>query len=176
MIKFENLNEHLIDEFIIIAKRSFLDTYDGKSDNPAGMLHSYVDETYIRDNILNEMTDQNTIIKLIYMEDQCVGHLKMISQSPPKSAKIQNSLFLNNLYLLSEYQGKKIGAKAMNYVFDYAKNKGFEAIWLGVWEKNVQAIKFYQRLGFKKFGEKNWIYQKDELVYQDLDWLMEVKI
>jgi ribosomal protein S18 acetylase RimI-like enzyme len=36
--------------------------------------------------------------------------------------------------------------------------KGFETIWLGVWERNSKATRFYERLGFVKVGELEFPY------------------
>ena len=36
--------------------------------------------------------------------------------------------------------------------------KGYETIWLGVWERNAAAIRFYEKLGFVKVGELQFPY------------------
>jgi ribosomal protein S18 acetylase RimI-like enzyme len=39
----------------------------------------------------------------------------------------------------------------MNRCIEIAKEKDRAYIWLGVWEKNDKAIRFYERFGFKRF-------------------------
>ena len=34
-------------------------------------------------------------------------------------------------------------------------------IWLGVWEKNLRAIRLYEKWGFKKVGTKEFILGSD---------------
>ncbi|MEM9391391.1 MAG: GNAT family N-acetyltransferase, partial [Bacteroidota bacterium] len=40
-------------------------------------------------------------------------------------------------------------------------NKGLGYIWLGVWEYNTDAIRFYERLGFTPFGQHSFILGSD---------------
>ena len=53
-----------------------------------------------------------------------------------------------------------------------AKAKNRDYIWLGVWERNFKAIKFYERFGFKKFGEHEFVLGDDV----QTDWLMALEL
>lgn len=59
---------------------------------------------------------------------------------------------LERIYVLSPYQGQGVGAKALNFVLQLAKRTNKTYVWLGVWEKNEAAIRFYEKWGFKKIG------------------------
>ena len=45
----------------------------------------------------------------------------------------------------------------MNQAILKARSSGFTSIWLGVWELNAKAIRFYEQLGFKKFDEHSFM-------------------
>ncbi len=45
------------------------------------------------------------------------------------------------------------------------------AIWLGVWEKNQNAIAFYEKMGFQKTGEH--VFQMGD--ERQIDWVMTRK-
>jgi ribosomal protein S18 acetylase RimI-like enzyme len=49
---------------------------------------------------------------------------------------------------------------------------GKDFVWLGVWEHNTAAIKFYQRHGFTKFGEHPYYVGNDK----QMDWLMRIDL
>ena len=49
----------------------------------------------------------------------------------------------------------------MRFAIDRAKQKGLEWIWLGVWEKNLAAIKFYKSFSFKPFSKHSFKLGKD---------------
>jgi ribosomal protein S18 acetylase RimI-like enzyme len=42
-----------------------------------------------------------------------------------------------------------------------AARMGFQTMWLGVWEKNLRAIRFYQKWGFSKAGDKQFVLGQD---------------
>jgi ribosomal protein S18 acetylase RimI-like enzyme len=44
----------------------------------------------------------------------------------------------------------------MNFAFDQSKSRGFNSLWLGVWEHNTKAISFYKSLGFIPYGEHDF--------------------
>jgi len=54
--------------------------------------------------------------------------------------------------------------------FTFAKKLNTEYLWLGVWDKNTGAIRFYERNGFVKFDEHPF-YMGDEL---QTDYLMKL--
>ncbi len=53
-----------------------------------------------------------------------------------------------------------------------ARGRKMDYIWLGVWEKNTSAIRFYERKGFVKFGEHPF-NMGDEL---QIDYLMKLTL
>jgi ribosomal protein S18 acetylase RimI-like enzyme len=40
----------------------------------------------------------------------------------------------------------------MRHVVDFAKNEGYDTVWLGVYELNYPALAFYHRMGFSAFA------------------------
>ena len=56
----------------------------------------------------------------------------------------------------------------MQLAIDIATEGKFDWIWLGVWEFNPRAQKFYQKWGFEKFSEHAF-YMGEE---KQTDWLM----
>ncbi len=65
---------------------------------------------------------------------------------------------MHRIYILERAKGKGVGGKLLNRCFETARAKGYETIWLGVWEQNSAAQSFYERLGFVKVGEVQFPY------------------
>ena len=61
-------------------------------------------------------------------------------------------LFVNQLYVLPEHQGRGIGRKCMLSVMERAKSLGLP-VRLQVMKVNPRAVAFYQRVGFTTTGE-----------------------
>ena len=56
---------------------------------------------------------------------------------------------LKRLYVQKEFHGKGIAQQLMNLFLDYASEHEYEVAWLGVWEFNFKAQKFYSKYGFE---------------------------
>ena len=54
---------------------------------------------------------------------------------------------------------------------EIVKKENLDYLWLAVWEKNEQAIKFYEKHKFKIFGEHDFILGTDI----QKDYLMKLK-
>ena len=50
----------------------------------------------------------------------------------------------------------------MQFALEYSQENGFDTLWLGVWERNEKAIRFYEKLGFETFGEHEFILGTDK--------------
>jgi GNAT superfamily N-acetyltransferase len=72
-----------------------------------------------------------------------------------------NDLYANypahlHIDLLPELQGKGVGRKLMNALFEELKRQKVTGVHLGVSGKNSGAIAFYQKLGFTVYHEHEW--------------------
>lgn len=67
---------------------------------------------------------------------------------------------INNLYVLDEYRHKGIGKQLMQTMMDSFKEKGIKTFELYAFSNNVDAIKFYEDIGFKKYNVQ-MLYQKN---------------
>ena len=56
--------------------------------------------------------------------------------------------------ILPEYQHMGLGTKLMNALCDHLRQKGIKGVMFTVWHKNHNAIKFYEKYGFKLIETK----------------------
>ena len=70
----------------------------------------------------------------------------------------ENTVEIQRIYILEKMKGKSVGDALMKKCFEEAKKKNYESVWLGVWEENRSAQKFYQKYGFEKVGELTFPY------------------
>lgn len=82
---------------------------------------------------------------VIYFEEAPVGYLSI--------RKEDNILFLSKIYVSIDYRGNSIGKVALTFVESKAKAEGLGTIRLTV-NKNNNATKFYERIGFINKGPK----------------------
>ena len=62
-----------------------------------------------------------------------------------------NSLEVQRIYVLEDYKNMKIGKSLIDEAKEIANKENLDYIWLGVWEHNINAIRFYEKQGFVKF-------------------------
>lgn len=71
-----------------------------------------------------------------------------------------NSLHIDGIVTDSEYRGKNIGTTMLNNTFQIAKELRFGSIFLEVIDRNPEAKKLYERLGFVSEKKKNVPFPK----------------
>lgn len=62
------------------------------------------------------------------------------------------SLEPDHVIILEKYRGKGIGEQLFNWIFDYARQNGFEATELNTYVSNTSSHKFYYNLGYEIKG------------------------
>ena len=78
--------------------------------------------------------------------------------------------------ILNRYTDHIYKIKAGNEIIEVVKRHAIDDhkkyIWLGVWELNTNAIRFYDRLGFKKFDTHVYPIGNDP----QIDWIMKLTL
>jgi len=52
---------------------------------------------------------------------------------------------------MKKYWGQSIGQTLLNFALNLAAEQKCTTVWLGVWERNYRALRFYQKNGFQPF-------------------------
>ena len=59
------------------------------------------------------------------------------------------TLYIDDLCVEQAARGGHIGTKLYEYVLAYAKQNGYYNVTLNVWADNINAVKFYERIGMR---------------------------
>ncbi|MBV9496282.1 MAG: GNAT family N-acetyltransferase [Acidobacteria bacterium] len=68
---------------------------------------------------------------------------------------------LARFYVDRGFHGRGIAQQLMEAVRNAARNLGGETLWLGVWEHNPRAIRFYEKCGFEDVGSHGFFVGSD---------------
>lgn len=93
-------------------------------------------------------------LRIIQFRGTDVGFLA--TSSTPDTLKV------NQLFILPEYQGKGIGSACVTFILDDASLER-KSVALQVLKVNTRGIAFYQRLGFIIVGESSTHFQMEKL-------------
>lgn len=68
---------------------------------------------------------------------------------------------LQRFYVVPGLHGAGLARELMSAVLGAASERGADTIWLGVWEKNPRAIRFYGKCGFREVGDQAFVLGAD---------------
>lgn len=149
-----------IDELQKIGKQTFFETF--ATNNTEANMTRYLKENFAIEKLENELNDRNTAFYFAKYENQVIGYLKINLGQSQTELRDANALEIERIYVLKEYHGKRIGQLLYEKAVDIAKQNKMNYIWLGVWEENPRAIRFYEKNGFTVFDKHIFKLGKDE--------------
>jgi len=153
-----------------LGAKSFIEAF-GESNKPED-IRLYVAEKFSLEHIKEEVSDPLAYFFLAFYSGKPAGYAKLLHSSLPHMIKDRNAIEMQRIYALKEYYDKKVGKELMDCCLDFAFNKGYDSMWLGVWQQNNRAIEFYKKWEFEVFGTRNFRLGNDIKV----DYLMIKKI
>ncbi|MFD1126227.1 GNAT family N-acetyltransferase [Lentilactobacillus raoultii] len=153
-----------------ISRETFADTF-GAVNTPMDLTH-YLQTAYSLPKLRAELSDPEAAFFFIYRDDQLAGYLKLNFGDNQTEAYGPDSLEIQRIYIRQSFKHLGLGTHLMHKAFEVAKRLSKKRIWLGVWEKNFSAIKFYRKLGFSQIGDHVFVLgssrQRDLIMAKDL--------
>lgn len=112
-----------------------------------------IDEAYELKSLQETLIDDNAFALVAEEGDTICGWLCAEFTSRPY---LENERFCHvcELGVLPDFRRQGIAESLMKKLFEEAKNRGISEINLGVFNDNIGAYKFYQKLGFKPLEQK----------------------
>lgn len=130
--------------------------------NTAEDMDLYVTGEMNVEKIEAELLVPDNIFFMAYVGDALAGYAKVRSVNPPPELNGVKALEIERLYVLKQFQNKHIGLALLEHCISFARSKLCSIIWLGVWEHNHGAIRFYERIGFSRFGAHGFRLGNDD--------------
>lgn len=153
-----------------LARRTFVDSF-GEYNTPENM-DIFLHEQNTVERQKAEVGAAGRHFLLAYVEGELAGYVSLRVGEPPLELQEEKAIEIVQLYSEKQMIGKGIGPALMQAALDLAREKGFEWVWLGVWEHNHRAKAFYQKWGFQRFGEHVFLVGLDA----QTDWWMRKKL
>jgi ribosomal protein S18 acetylase RimI-like enzyme len=94
-----------------------------------------------------------------------VGYLVVTAPDLPLADLAPTDLEVKRIYLMHRFQGGGLGRRLMDVAREFAAAKGANRLVLGVYGRNDAAIAFYEKLGYRRVGARD--FQVGSLVCQD---------
>jgi ribosomal protein S18 acetylase RimI-like enzyme len=129
-------------------------------------LQAYLDESYSLAATEAELSSPSKdMIVAVDRSSQTAGSEARIvgfalltrGSSEPCIEHLQNTVELQRIYVHPDCHGKGVGRLLADRLEDMAREQGFEYMWLGVWEENHKAMKVYEKLGYERVGDHDFV-------------------
>ncbi len=160
-----------LDQLVLISRQTFIDAF--ATQNNAEDFEQYLNSALTRERIASELEHSHTSFYFVLNnKDETVGFFKVNDAKAQTDIFDETSYELERIYVVSGYQQLGVGTWMIDRVISLAQKAKKAYIWLGVWEENVRAIRFYEKKGFIKFGKHPYYIGKDK----QMDWLMKLDL
>ncbi|MCS4238718.1 GNAT superfamily N-acetyltransferase [Myroides gitamensis] len=141
VIKKVTLND--IQELQTISRQTFFETFS--ETNSQENMTKYLEDSFSIKTLTKELTDIYSDFYFAILSHQIIGYLKLNYGVSQTEIKDSNSIEIERIYVLQEYHGQKVGQILYEKALQVAYIKKVNYLWLGVWEENPKAIRFYQK-------------------------------
>ena len=142
-----------------LAARTFENSF-GSQNRPSNMA-KYLAENFSKDRIREQLTDPGTLFMIAEQEDRAVGYYMLRESEPPEMVSDPDPVELVRIYVDKPLLGTGLGSKLIQGCMRRARQLGYRTLWLGVWERNQRAIRFYESWGFSIIGEHKFLLGSD---------------
>jgi len=153
-----------------IAKKTFYEAFAHNNDEEN--LQGYIEEDFAIEKLTRELQDDNAEFYFAKFDEEVIGYLKLNFGFSQTELKDHNAVEIQRIYVLKEFHGKKVGQVLYDKAIEIAKKRNADFVWLGVWEENPRAIRFYEKNGFVEF-DKHIFKLGDE---EQTDIMMKLKL
>lgn len=160
-----------VNELLSMSRKTFDESF-GHLNRPENM-DFYMNKAFTLEKLFSELLNPFSEFYFLKIKQDHIGYLKLNTHQAQSDLNDELSLEIERIYIDNRFQGAGYGAVLLDLARQRCKALKLSYIWLGVWEKNIDAIRFYQRHKFEIFSSHPFIFgdevQTDLLMRCNLD-------
>jgi ribosomal protein S18 acetylase RimI-like enzyme len=145
-----------------IGRETFFETF-AESNTEADMT-KYLDENFNDDKLTAELKNSDSYFFISWEGKSPIGYMKLNVGQAQTEIRDEVSIEIERIYVKQAYHGKKVGQILYEKALEITHQMKKEYIWLGVWEENPKAIRFYEKNGFIAFDKHIFKMGEDEQI------------
>ncbi|MGN6416710.1 MAG: GNAT family N-acetyltransferase [Pseudobacter sp.] len=134
-----------------IGRKTFIDTF--AQHNTEQNMITYLQQSFSDEKLSAELNTAGSEFYFAQIGDEVIGYLKINTGASQTELKNGNSLEVERIYVDQAYHGKKVGQLLYEWAMNIAQKRKYDFVWLGVWEHNARALRFYEKNGFIPFDK-----------------------
>ena len=149
-----------IEKVKYISEKTFYETFS--SENTKEDMEKYLKENFSYKQVESEIKNNDSKFYIVENNKEVVAYMKINFDKAQTEKGHNNTLEVQRIYVLQDYKNKRIGKGLIEKAIEIGRDNHLDYIWLGVWENNINAIKFYENQGFEKFDTHIFKLGEDE--------------
>lgn len=134
-----------------LGERTFRDAF--AKDNRPDDLEMYVSGTYGEAQQRRELADPNGLAFVVENDGRLIAFAQL--------RRDRTGIEIARFYVERHHHGAGLAHELMEAVKAAARAEGATRLWLGVWERNPRAIRFYEKCGFVDVGSHPFLLGTD---------------
>jgi diamine N-acetyltransferase len=142
-----------------LGASTFTETF--QSANTPDDFTAYMAAAFAEEIQRAELEDPNTTVFFAESDGDAVGYVMLREGRVPSCVAADDALEIARLYARRRVLGRGVGAALMQRALAEAAGRGRDAVWLGVWDRNERAIRFYESWGFHRTGSQPFLLGSD---------------
>ncbi|TQV84392.1 GNAT family N-acetyltransferase [Aliikangiella coralliicola] len=150
----ERVREDDAASLLTFARETFIEAFARY--NSASDMESYLAEKFTLEQIRKELGTEGAEFYAAKIAERQVGYLKVNWEAAQSENLDDATLEIERIYCHSDFYGQGIAQILFNKALSLAKEGKVDYLWLGVWEENPRAIRFYEKCGFVPFGKHDF--------------------
>ena len=144
-----------------LSHRTYWDAIANHPKNRPDDLARYLKQAFNLVQISAELADDRSVFLLADIEGKPAGYAKLVFDNIQPAITAIRAVELERLYSQQQYWGKGVGQKLLDACFGLACDDARDVIWLGSWEHNPRAQRFYEKNGFRVVGSYTFMFCSD---------------
>ena len=133
-----------------ISERIFVRTFADQ--NTPDDLALYVTTSFNAAAQRSELEDPDATYLLMFVDEVLGAFALLRRDAMDPVVHGEGPVEIQRFYVDQDFHGRGIAAELMKSCMATAESIGGRTVWLGVWEKNPRAIRFYEKCGFVDIG------------------------
>ena len=143
-----------------IGRQTFYETF--ATSNSEQNMKTYLEEGFSLKRLTTELQNPDSAFYFAEFGHAIIGYLKVNTGASQTELQEECALEIERIYVLQAYHGQKVGQLLYEQALQLAREAQADYVWLGVWEENPHAIRFYQKNGFVEFDRHIFTLGDDE--------------
>jgi len=159
-IKVDKVTPDDVPQLQSIGRDTFSETFSAV--NTEENMKTYLEGSFSMARLMEEVNNGASQFYFAVLDGVVIGYLKINTGQAQTELKDDKALEIERIYVRKAWHGKDVGQVLYEKAMDIAGEIGVNYIWLGVWEKNGKAIRFYTKNGFVPFDKHTFRLGNDE--------------